>query len=204
MTNYDITQWSDFVRGVASPEDERTMRELRDQDPKAARTAELLSRVQAVAEADMALEIPEYALRIVKAAASVARPAAEEIPNAKTWRFLSLETLFDSLMQPAMTGVRDMGMSHRQVSFQAEDYYLDVRWESDTGVLVGQLAGQGGEAAAPNVPVMMVAGGRIVERTTTSDLGEFQADGLPNESLELFVLVGEDACIAVSLDNDDA
>ncbi len=97
------------------------MRELRDSDSQAVWTAEILSRAQVAAQADMALEIPEYALRIVKAAASVARPAAEETPNAKTWRFLSLEVLFDSLMQPAMMGVRDMGMSHRQVSFQAED-----------------------------------------------------------------------------------
>jgi hypothetical protein len=127
----------------------------------------------------------------------------EEVPNAKTWSFLPFEVLFDSLRQSALVGVRDMGMSHRQVSLQSEDYCLDVRWDNDArvegGSIVGQLISSDAEPVC-DVPVMLVAGGRVVDRSTTSEFGEFQAEGLPSEALEVYVLVGEDSCISVVLD----
>lgn len=206
MKNFDITQWCDYVRGLSSPEDAQAMAALQATEPEAARTAELFGRVQAVAEADLAMEIPASALRIVKAAASVRRPAAEEIPDAR-WRFLNIDVLFDSLRQPAMMGVRDLGMSHRQISLKAEAFMVDVRWEheraNDSGSLVGQLMNEDATQPVPDIPVLMVSDGRIVGRSVTNDLGEFQGSSLPNQALDLYVLVGEDTCITVALEEND-
>ena len=209
-TPFDVAAWCDLARGLADPDQEPAMRERLEQDAVARRTVELLSRVKAVADADMQAPIPAYAVRIAKAAAAIRRPATAAIPDASGWRFLSFEVLFDSLTQPLMAGTRDMQASHRQVAFQAGDYHLDLRWDREVepghlaagrSALVGQLLNLAEPMA--ETPVMVIANGEVLDRSVTSELGEFHAEGLPNQTLSLYVLVDDHACLAVTLDDDD-
>ena len=207
MTKFDIVQWCDYVRGVSDAEEESRMREHLESDPQARRAVELFSRVRSVAEADNAFSIPDYALRIAKAAASVSRAPAE-VPDASVWRFLPFRVAFDSLCSPALAGTRDLHSSYRQVQFQTDEYALDVRLEHSPGpqgtAVVGQILKLGDEPVAmAEIPVLVAAEGRIVERSLTSRFGEFHAEDLPKSPLHLYALVGEDSCIAVPLASQD-
>ncbi len=207
MTDFNIVQWCDFVRGVTDAEEESAMREHLEENPQALRTVELLSRVQGVAEADNALFIPDYALRIVKAAASVSRAPAE-VPEASSWRFLPFRIAFDSLRSPAQAGTRDLHASYRQVSFQTDEYSLDVHLEHGPGpegdAVIGQVLKLGDEPApVAEIPVLVASKGRVVGRSLTSRFGEFHAEGLPSTTLHLYALVGEDSCIAVPLEAEE-
>lgn len=207
MSRLDIAQWCDFVRGVADPESERRMRQrLAAGDAAARRAVDLLSRVRTVSRGDEVRAVPEHAVRAAKAIATVRRPAAEA-PGSSLWRFLPVELTFDNLRQPALAGTRDLQASSRQLSFRAEDYTVDLRLEPDeaprTTALVGQLVRRWrGSRPVTRTPVLVAANGEIVDTSTTNRFGEFQAAGLPREPLDLYLLVGEDTCIRLPLDQD--
>ncbi len=205
MSKFNLSQWSDLIRGVADDTVVREMLRELEGDAAARRSVDLLERVRQVAERDRSLDIPSYALRVAKAAASVARletsSGAEDSTRSSAWRFLPFELIFDSLRQPAMAGTRNSPASSRHLSFQAEDYTIDVRLEQDVqGVaLTGQLLRTAGTVPVSETPVLVLAGGQIVERSLTSTFGEFQAEGLPEEDLKLYVLTQLGSCIAIPL-----
>ena len=210
MTTFNVTDWCDFVRGVAAPEAEREMRELlASGDAGARRMVGFLTRVAEVARTDQQTEVPEHAVRMAKAIATVQRVTVQrptETPADSTlWRFLPVRITFDSLLQPAPAGTRDLYPAFRQLSFKADDFTVDVRLEPDADprgtAVVGQVLESRGEPRpVARVPVLVTAGGKIVGRSLTSRFGEFHAEELPKERLDLFVLVGPETCIAVPLE----
>ncbi len=212
MSRPGITQWCDFVRGVADPDAEREMRQRLDAgDAGARRIVDAFARVQQVARADDEAAVPEYALRMVKAIGSLQRPKAE-VPRTSAWRFLPVEINFDSLLQPTLAGMRDMQSSYRQMSFKAEAYTVDVRLdpgkEQQKTDVVGQVlqrSGESPEATRPvvEVPVLAVASDAIVDRSVTSRFGEFHVVAPASADLALYVLVGDEDCIAVRLDPEN-
>ncbi|RMH18307.1 MAG: hypothetical protein D6696_13380 [Acidobacteria bacterium] len=164
-------------------------------------SAALLRRVADVARADAEQPVPEHAVRMAKALASVRRPS--ERPSL--FERLPFAVVFDSLRQPVAAGTRDLQPAHRQLSIRAAGFVLDVRLEQEPAAqgtaMVGQVVEQKGAQAAAlaEVPVLVLAGGDVVGRALTNRFGEFQADGLPAERLELCVLVRDDALIRVPL-----
>ena len=202
-TTFDLTDWCDYARGVADPETAPAMREVLARSASARRSVELFRRVGAVARSDQANEIPSYALRVVKAAASLQSSSRSEASTAL--RFLPFKVTFDSLLQAVPAGTRDLSSSHQRiVSFQAADFSVHVRLEHETNphaqVVVGQLLRHAPEPRpVPEVPVLVRSGGRVVGRSLTSRFGEFQADGLPPDPLELCLLVGDEDCIDIPL-----
>jgi len=206
MATFNVTDWCDFVRGVAAPEAEREMRErLASGDAGARRTVGFLTRLAAVARTDQQTQIPEHAVRMAKAIATVQRPAEDTPADSALWRFLPVKITFDSLLQPAAAGTRGLYPAFRQLSFKADDFTVDVRLEPDAEsrgmAVVGQVLESRGEPRpVARVPVLMTAGGKIVGRSLTSRFGEFHAEELPKERLDLFVLVGPETCIAVPLE----
>ncbi len=205
MSDLDIIQWCDFVRGVLDPETDARMREqLNAGTAKIRKMVLLLNRVAAVGQSDAAMAIPEYALRSVKAMGSLQRPRAAAASEKSLLRFLPFEIIFDSLGLPAPAGARFVQASHRQLTFKAEDFTVDVRLEHENGpngtVIVGQLLLQADEAEpVSGIPVLVVSNDQIVGRSVTSRFGEFQAEGLPREPLSLSLLVSDEECIDVPL-----
>jgi hypothetical protein len=208
MARFDVTDLCDLVRGVADPEAERRMRaRLAAGDADARRIVDGLSRVAAVARADGEDSPPAYAVRLAKAAACIGRPR-EEVRRSSLWKYLPFEVVFDNLREPALAGTRDLQMPFRQMSFKAEGYSVDLRWDQDapprTTVLVGQVLERpeaGGPRPAARIPVLVTsAGGELAGHSVTSELGEFQAAGLPEGDLELHVLVGPETCLRLPLD----
>ena len=72
-------------------------------------------------------------------------------------------------------------------------------------VVLGQLLRHGEEVGpASEVPVLMLSRerreNRIVGRATTGEFGEFQAEGLPGEPMDLCLLVGSEQCLQLPLE----
>lgn len=205
MTQFDITQWSDFVRDLASGDSAAKMRTiLEDGKARDRRTVALLTQVAEVGRFDHELEIPEYALRGAKAIGCLHRPDQVGAECGGLLRFLPFKLAFDSLLEPAAVGTRNLHAFDRQFVFEAADYQVEVRLEQETDpastVLVGELLHQRKVLKpVPQVPVLVKSGSRIVARSNTGPFGEFQAEGLPTEDLSLALMVGEHQCIQLPL-----
>ena len=70
---------------------------------------DMLSLVAEVGQLDSALEIPEHAVRVAKAAGSLARPqdrpeTADERGLGRLLRYLPFSITFDSFAEPALAG----------------------------------------------------------------------------------------------------
>ncbi len=206
MAEFDITDWTDFVRGIADPGDEARMRRhlASGSSAPARRMVETLRWVAGVGRSDHQSLVPAYAVRIAKAIASQGRSAEtgqtvsrhQTVSRPQTLlRRLCCTLAFDSRMQPAPAGTRDLEGSHRRVIYIADDYRIQVRLEGEprSSVAVGQVTSRG-EAGRPmpRVPVLVFSGRDMIDQAVTSRYGEFQFEGLPHESLELCLAVGED------------
>jgi hypothetical protein len=198
MKRYDITHWADFVRGVGEAEDAQSMRtHLATAAASERRDEELLRRVAEVGVRDGRDEVPAATLRIVKALGSLrkTRTAARRLP---------FRILFDSFGQPAVAGVRGSQPSDRHVVVEAGDFVVDVRFEpgepsrlggASGAAVTGQVLHRDGSRPLPEASVVVLAGGEAVGASRTGAGGEFQADGLPDGPLDLWVEVGSDQSI---------
>ena len=207
MAKHTITDWCDFVRGVA---DERRAAELDEALASAPagtrRTVSLLARVAEVGRKDAEMEIPENAVRMAKALGSLRRPTAEK---AGRFRLLPFSVSFDSWLQPSLAGTRTLASDHRQLVCESEDLTVELRLEQgeDGGavVLLGQVLRTGGEPAPlGGRPVVVYAGDEAVAQTTTSDFGELQIQDLPAGPLELALQVSDDSVLRIPLETSGA
>lgn len=210
MSEHKPGQWADFVRGVADPETADHMRkDLESGSESARRTVEALRRVAAVGRSDSDHPVPPDAVRIAKAAFSTPRAGA-----APEVRRVPCALIFDSLLAPAAAGARGAQQSHRELTFEAQGYSVDLRLEHEiespaegtppSMVVVGQLLEARGDAPQPvaRAPVFMFSGERLIGKAVTGRLGEFQVEGfqnLPSGALgseasgdSLCILAGED------------
>ena len=204
MLKYDVTTWSDYVRGLLDP---ATRAELAAHlelpgSEAARRTVATFGGLMKFASRDAACEPPHAALRQVKALGSLLQPQ----PESSWLTRLRSVMVFDSAATPLAAGVRDLGPSDRQLIFRSNDYYVDLRLEQESvsgaangsWVLVGQLLReQDGVAPVPGVSVLAASQDRFVGRSRTGPLGEFQAEGLPSSDLRLLFLVNDELCLEV-------
>ncbi|MEE8523150.1 MAG: hypothetical protein V3T72_04405 [Thermoanaerobaculia bacterium] len=202
MKRYDITHWADLVRGIAEPEDELAMRTLlAAASTRDRRDEELLRRVATVGYQESVGQVPASAVRIAKALGSVRRTRSSE-------RRLPFRILFDSLGQPAVAGVRGSQPSDRHLVVEAGDFVVDVRFEpgepsrlggASGAAVTGQVLRREDSQPLAETAVLVLAGDEAVGASLTSDSGEFQADGLPDGPLDLWVRVGRDQSIGFPL-----
>lgn len=199
-TPYDLTDLCDFARGVCDPRTATEIEAALEHTPRARQAVNLFERVATVARQDALDDVPAHALRVAKAAASVRRPA-----DSAGRRSLPFSLIFDSLLQPAASGTRDVHTSHRLLTFRAADYRIHVRLETETShshgqVVVGQLLRQQ-DTARPvsDAPLLVLHGDDVVGRALTSRFGEFQAVGLPSGPLRLCLLPGRNDQIDIPL-----
>lgn len=206
-TEIVMEKWCDFVRGLTEPETETTLSRELERSPSAQAAVERFHELLAVAQNDLENEVPAYAVRVAKAVAGL-RPYVKESLWDRALRRLPFDVTFDSSLQAAAFGTRDLQPAHQQLSFRAADFTVDVRLEQETNprgqVIVGQLLRRL-ETAEPvsEVPVVMLQGDQVVGRSLTTRFGEFQIADLPPEPLDLCLLVGDGECIEVPLHGSD-
>lgn len=205
---FDVSHWCDYARGVVDPGAVPLMDAALAGSEAARKTVERFERVSSLGRADRENEIPDYAVRLVKAVGGLGRRSSRrETASAgppALLRFLSCDVTFDSL-RTAQAGIRGLSASDQRItSYRAREFSVHVKIEQETSphgqVVVGQLLRHGPEPRpAPGVPVLVMSRGRAVGRALTSRFGEFQAENLPPDSLELCLLVGPEECIDIPL-----
>ncbi len=202
---FDLADWCDLARDVAEPAAARALEDELQHNASGRRSVELLQRVFRVAQSDAAAAPPAHAIRVAKAIAGLRRPSPPHAEAPALLRFLPFSVTFDSLLETAQAGLRDLSSAHQRfVSLRAERFTVHVRVEQETDphsqVVVGQLLDRGAEPRpVSEIPVLVLARGRVVGRSLTSRFGEFQSAGLPPEPLELCLLVDPEECIDVPL-----
>ena len=102
-------------------------------------TVELLRKIEATAQSDAQLNVPESAVRIARAIFALNKPEEVHLKPGILARLV-----FDSFREPAMAGVRSGRQLARQTLYEAGDYTIDLRFEPDLDpaqvVRVGQIA----------------------------------------------------------------
>lgn len=204
MTRYDITDWSDFVRGLVSPAEEEKMQRVLDRSETARRHVAALRQVTELARAEAECSPPDWAVRSVKALGSLHRPQEELEPSLLERVAMSLT--FDSLTSPALAGTRDVQAHDRQLVYETDAYRVDLRLEPQTdlqkSVVVGQLLRSADDfEPMADVAVLAKSGDEIVSRVHTGRHGEFQSDGLPIADLDLFFLLDDERCLELQVAN---
>jgi len=188
MNHFDISKWADFVRGLIEESAQAAMeRHLASGCRKCRHTAELLRKLVTAARNDS--QVPDYALRCARAIFLLQQPE-----NIQILPRIPARLLYDSFREPLPAGLRTQQRLSRQVLYQAGDYSLDLRLENERGspwvVLVGQIQNrkQPGKLLG-EVPVLLVAGNKILARVVSNSLGEFQIEYAPQKHQRLYVPV---------------
>jgi hypothetical protein len=205
---FEVSHWCDYARGVAEPGAVPFLEAALAESVATRKTVERFERVSSVGRADRAAEIPDSAMRLVKAVAGLGRRSSRRETAVAgpppSLSFLACRVTFDSL-RAAQAGTRDLAASDQRItSYRAREFSVHVKLEQETSphgqVLVGQLLRHGPRPRpAPGVPVLVMSRGRAVGRSVTSRFGEFQAENLPPDPLELCLLVGPEECIDIPL-----
>jgi hypothetical protein len=188
MKHFDISQWTDFGRGVI-PAPERAAMETHLSAQGCARcraTLDLVRGVVAVAQTAERYTPPDYAVRCAKALSALQQPQKARFPS------LIAHLIYDSFRDPIPAGMRSEDRVSRQALYEAGDFCLDLRLEHDRGAplvtLVGQLTNRTApDSSVPEAPVLLMARNDVVAHTVSNPFGEFQMEYAPVRSLRLCV-----------------
>jgi len=147
--------------------------------------------VLTTAEDESSLTPPDDIVRVVKSFA----PAANAGP--------SVRLVFDSNLQPAPAGIRG-SISARQLLYQTDDYYVDLRLEprreSERACLVGQVMNRSGsDTIARGVAVRLKTGTLPLAETTVNQFGEFQFEFDATSDLCISIVRDQDVEILLPL-----
>jgi hypothetical protein len=189
MTHFDITQWTDFARGVIPEQDRAAMEAHRAAGCRQCEsTLSLVNQVAASMRADAASPVPADAVRWVKALASMQTPSRSRLSR------IVAELVFDSRLAPAAVGVRGDDQAAHHMVYAAGAFDLALRVEQEPGAaavtLVGQLTNrEEPQAPVAKAPVLVMARTAVVAHTLSNRFGEFQVEYPPTPRLRLCVTV---------------
>lgn len=201
MIHPDVSRWADFVRGLGGETERAELRRhLEDGCTVCAGRLASLEKVTAVAAADGRLAPPASALRLVQALALLAHPERRSRLDALAL-VLRGDTARDGVTAGTRSGEPPAG---RQLHFASAGCVLELSVEGAAGsaasrTVVGGCSGPEGRPLT-GAAVLAVAGGRVVGRTRTGEIGEFQLGGLPAERFELWLISGGERPLVAELD----
>src|SRR5712691_8491748 len=190
MKHFDISKWTDFVRGLSEESAEVAIgHHLASGCRKCRHTAGLLRKLAAAARSDLQVQVPEHALRCARAIFLLQQPEKVQIlPRIPT------RLLYDSFREPLPAGVRTQQRLSRQTLYQAGDYSLDLRLENESGTSRVTLVGQIQNRKQPGkrlggVPVLLFSGKQVLGQALSNSLGEFQMEYAPTQHVRLYLPV---------------
>lgn len=196
MRHFDITRWTDFVRGTLEPGARAPMeKHLETGCGRCGRIVAALERL--VAEAAAKVAPPDYAERSVKAFFALNRPQPESI-----LRKLVLRSTFDSRLEPATVPVRGEAGEARHLRLESEEFLLDLRLEREgrrqTTLVEGQIVRRDGAPMA-NAPTYLVSDGGVQPRGFTDEIGAFGFELRSGLDAELWLGADEKRLLVVDL-----
>jgi hypothetical protein len=185
MNHFDITQWTDFARGV-TPDADRGVMEVHVVSgcARCRETLNLVKRVVESARIDHAYDPPEHVVRCAKALSALLSPKRSDVST------LIARLVYDSFGQLAPVGIRAEDRVSRHGLYEAGDFCVDVRLEQEKGSALATLVGQISNRVDPDsslveAPVLLMARKNIVAHTVYNRFGEFQMEYPPAPDLRL-------------------
>jgi hypothetical protein len=174
--------WADFARSVIAPEQRTAMEKHIDEGCRECAAMLILwDGVFSIAQRESVFTPPVAAVRLVKA----------NFPGRALQPKAGFRLLFDSNLQPVTAGLRGAS-SARQLLFETNDYYIDLRLEprcdAEQACVVGQILHRmGRERSTEGLAIRVQKGKDLLAQTTANRFGEFQ----------LRFPSAEDICIAI-------
>jgi len=187
MKHFDITEWSDFARGVADEADRAAMSAHVASGCVPCRdTLALVNRLWEAAREHIRNEPPDHVVRCAKAISVLLTPRRSGLSR------LVARPVHDGLRDLVHAGLRaeEPGSSHGL--YEAGPFHITVRLEQERGAPIATLVGQLTNREAPDsamveAPVLLIAGADVIAHTIYNRFGEFQLDFPPSRNLRLCV-----------------
>lgn len=187
MRHFSLSQWADFVRGVA-PLDERGPMEqhLDGGCQECKQSFDIWSTVMQFAQREQLNDPPSSALRIVKAYFGLMQQGARAPEGIEIARLA-----YDSFQQECTAERGMLASMPRQLLFKCGTFCVDVRLEPKPGSNYVVLVGQVIDSKKPlkgfdHVPVSLLSHGDKVSETTTNQFGEFHFGFQSVQHMQLF------------------
>ena len=187
MKHFDISDWTDFARGVTAAADRAVMEAHVTSGCRRCRTTlAFVERLVASTRADSRYGPPEPVVRCAKAISALLRPQRSPVSR------LVARLVYDSFHDPAPVGIRAQDRVSRHTLYEAGNFSLDLRLEQEKGsplaTLVGQLTNRRDpDSTLSEAPVLLMARKDIVAQAVYNRFGEFQMDYPPTPRLRLCV-----------------
>lgn len=185
---------ADFARNAATANARLAMdRHIQDGCRKCESALQVWQGVLSIARAENGITPPADIVRVVKSQFASGVAATKQ----------GVRILFDSNFQPVAAGARGP-VAARQLLYETDDYYIDLRLEpsrtSKSACLVGQVMNRTGGGRSPKeLKVSLRKGLHPVIETTTNKFGEFQLEFEADHSLHLLLNEGEMAEVILPL-----
>jgi len=189
MKHFDITQWTDFARGVAGDANRAKMEAHLSSGCRRCRgTLDLVQRIATTAQAEALYSPPDPVVRCAKAISALLRPQGSSVSR------LMMRLAYDSFRDPAPIGIRTEDRVSRHTLFEAGNFALDLRLEQEKGsrltTLVGQLTNrEEPDGSLDEAPVLLMTKKEIVAHAVYNRFGEFQMDYPSSRDLRLCISV---------------
>ena len=192
MQHLETTEWIDYVRGVMPAEQAHfAASHLSDGCVSCGDKANWLFRLNASAAREVI--VPDAVLNVAKAILGAKARETEDFSRV-VLRRLRAALMYDSMfdLQPAGARSLPLGCGSRMLLFRAGEYSVDLRLEAEpehpNWTLVGQLSNDATPPdAMANLPVLVMAGKKVVGKTFSNEFGEFILPDLPRQRLRLCV-----------------
>ena len=192
MQHLDSTEWIDYVRGVMPEAQARfAAAHLSDGCLTCGDTANWLSRLTESAAREVI--VPDAVVNVAKAILGARVRETEDLTRV-VLRRLKAALMYDSMfdLQPAGARSLPLGCGSRMLLFRAGEYSVDLRLEAEpehlNWTLVGQLSNDDNPSdEMSNLPVLVMAGKKVVGKTFSNEFGEFILPDLPRQRLRLCV-----------------
>ena len=200
MSHYGLTAWADFVRGFGDAAERRRMEQhLASGCKTCGERARVMNGCLDLAASEASYELPRYAEQSVKALFLLRRPEKIRLLPRLAARLV----LSDAVAGP-VGGVRSLERFSHQALYEAGRFAVDLRLDQEYGTNTVVLVGQISDRSTPtrrvtNVPVLLMSGGEILNKTRSNQFGEFHLEYQPRGRLRLCAAVGDGKRIEVPL-----
>lgn len=199
MKHFKTEEWVDFVNRTNTQEQATAMQKHLAGCRQCAEEVALWQKVRTFATAEPAYQPRKQEVRTAAAMFSTAGRAGGLKEKGTV-----IELLFDSLLQPALAGVRTAGTGIRQVLYRADSFQIDLQIEAKPGANRIAVTGQVLDVSRPEIigsglEVTLSNRRGSAVHASTNEFGEFHVEIQNSGDLELSLRGQSGEPIVISL-----